>query len=426
MAVRDPVSLVVPLVGRLEETGRASEPYHLINPAGAVEEPVALYFAEMQAAQRPAKTIRSYGMDLLRWYRFLWAVGIEWDRAERADARDFARWLRLVDKPMRVHWRHVDDASRAAGVVPVIPGALRAGAGEVNQVTGKPSPGRKFAASTRAHNETVVRTFYDFHLEAGNGPIINPFPLHRSRASGRAHAHHNPMEEFRKERVGRYRPTVPKRIPRRIPDEKFNALFAGLRSHRDRALLAFWVSSGVRSEELLTCRECDPIPGDQVISVIRKGTRDQQLVPASPDAFVWLRLCQEEAWAKGVPRGRRFPLWWTLRRPWRPLGYAAARAMFDRANELLGANWTLHDLRHTASYRMAEDPQLVLTDVRWVLAHARLSTTQVYLTPSPDEVIAKVRGHHVRRAREAARPTPVPPADGYNPAALDVLFGGLR
>ncbi len=271
MAVRDPVSLVVPLVGRLEETGRASEPYQLINPAGAVEEPVALYFAEMQAAQRPAKTIRSYGMDLLRWYRFLWAVGVEWDRAERADARDFARWLRLVDKPVRVHWRHVGDASRAAGVVPVIPGAVRAGAGEVNPVTGKPSPGRKFAASTRAHNETVVRTFYDFHLEAGNGPIINPFPLHRSRASGRAHAHHNPMEEFRKERVGRYRPTVPKRIPRRIPDEKFNELFAGLRSHRDRALLAFWVSSGVRSEELLTCREYDPIPGDQVISVIRKA-----------------------------------------------------------------------------------------------------------------------------------------------------------
>lgn len=128
-----------------------------------------MYFAEMQAAQRPAKTIRSYGMDLLRWYRFLWAVGVEWDRAERADARDFARWLRLVDKPVRVHWRHVGDASRAAGVVPVIPGAVRAGAGEVNPVTGKPSPGRKFAASTRAHNETVVRTFYDFHLEAGNG-----------------------------------------------------------------------------------------------------------------------------------------------------------------------------------------------------------------------------------------------------------------
>jgi integrase len=26
--------------------------------------------------------------------------------------------------------------------------------------------------------------------------------------------------------------------------------------------------------------------------------------------------------------------------------------MFTRANRALGANWTLHDLRHTAAYRM--------------------------------------------------------------------------
>jgi integrase len=54
--------------------------------------------------------------------------------------------------------------------------------------------------------------------------------------------------------------------------------------------------------------------------------------------------------------------------------------MFGRAAAALGANWTLHDLRHTAAYRMARDPQLPLTDVQWVLGHAHLSTTQLYLT----------------------------------------------
>jgi hypothetical protein len=39
-------------------------------------------------------------------------------------------------------------------------------------------------------------------------------------------------------------------------------------------------------------------------------------------------------------------LWWTLRRPFRPLTYHAARRMFIRANEALGSNWMLHDLRH--------------------------------------------------------------------------------
>ncbi|HLN67754.1 MAG TPA: site-specific integrase, partial [Streptosporangiaceae bacterium] len=56
-----------------------------------------------------------------------------------------------------------------------------------------------------------------------------------------------------------------------------------------------------------------------------------------------------------------------------------ARAMFGRANQVLGANWTLHDLRHSASYRLARDPQVPLTDVQWILGHAHLSTTELYL-----------------------------------------------
>ena len=37
----------------------------------------AAFFAELAACGRPATTQRSYGMDLLRWFRFLWAVGVE-------------------------------------------------------------------------------------------------------------------------------------------------------------------------------------------------------------------------------------------------------------------------------------------------------------------------------------------------------------
>jgi integrase len=154
------------------------------------------------------------------------------------------------------------------------------------------------------------------------------------------------MEPFRAERAGRYRPVIPRRVPRRIPDEQFNELFGGLKYNRDRALLAFWVSTGARAEELLGACQGDADPGEQLIAVTRKGSRAVQRVPASPDAFVWLRLCQEEAWRAGAACGRAEPLWFTLRRPWRPLAYHAARAMFIRANELLGSDWTIHDLRH--------------------------------------------------------------------------------
>lgn len=360
-------------------------------------------------------------MDLLRWLRFLWALGIEWDRAGRAEARDYIRWLQIADKPTRVHWRHRE--SESAAVKTQEQGTPKPAPGTPNPVTGKPSLGSKYAATTRAHSETVLRTFYDFHREQGTGPILNPFPLDRSRRNSRPNEHHNPMEPWRNERTGRYRPKLPKRIPRRIPDDMFNEIFANLKSHRDRALLAFWVATGARASELINTFQSDVDPGQQLITVVRKGSGEIQSIPTSPDSFVWLRLYQEEMRGK-MPQGRSQPLWWTLRRPFRPLTYHAARAMFVRVNSSLGANWTLHDLRHTASYRMARDPDLDLTDVQWVLGHRQLTTTQTYLTPAPEEVISHVLAHHARQAKKGTeKPVPPPPAPGYNPASLNVLFG---
>jgi integrase len=51
----------------------------------------------------------------------------------------------------------------------------------------------------------------------------------------------------------------------------------------------------------------------------------------------------------------------------RALSYDASRLMFGRANAALGSNWSLHDLRHSAAYRMARDPSVPLTDVQQVM-----------------------------------------------------------
>ena len=384
---RDLAGLVVPLAGRLVATGDRWEPYRLLDPDGVSVAAAGAYFGHLQAAGRSELTIRSYGMDLLRWFRFLWAAGVPWSHAVRSDARDFCRWLQVAGKPVRAHWREQDGHG-----------------------AGKPAAasGVAYSPSVRAHCETVLRSFYDFHVEAGTGPLVNPFPLDRSRRGGRAHAHHNPMEPFRRERSGMYRPVVPSRIPRDIPDEEFNEIFAALGSHRDRALVAFYVSTGARASELLSATRGGVDPGRQLISVVRKGTRAVQQLPASADAFVWLRLYQLEM--DGVlPRGGGQPLWWTLRRPFRPLTYHAAHRMFERAG--------------TAAYRMAEDPALPLTDVQFVLGHALLTTTQLYMTPRKEEVIRRVLAHHgeqVRQAQRRARPAPAP---GYRRETLDVLFG---
>ena len=174
-----------------------------------------------------------------------------------------------------------------------------------------------------------------------------------------------------------------------------------LGSHRDRALVAFWVSTGARAAELLgvPLRRRRPGPaadhgdpqGDPGVAAVAGRRRTRSCGCGSIR-----RSCDGL-----VPAGRDEPLWWTLRRPFRALSYHAARAMFARANAALGANWSLHDLRHTAAYRMARDPQMPLTDVQWVLGHAHLSTTQLYLN-------AGARGRDRRGARLPRRAAPRP------------------
>jgi integrase len=183
------------------------------------------------------------------------------------------------------------------------------------------------------------------------------------------------------------------------------------------------VSTGARAAELLGATAGDADAGQQLITVIRKGTRAMQQLPASPDAFVWLRLYQQQVHGL-VPSGPDDPLWWTLRRPFRPLGYHAARAMFARANAAVGAGWTLHALRHTAAYRLARDPGVPIADVQWILGHQSLSTTQLYVTPAATDVIESALAHHRRAGQQEARPEP-PPAR-YRPESLDVLFGRER
>ncbi|MGI5170273.1 hypothetical protein ACQEU3_38555 [Spirillospora sp. CA-253888] len=147
-------------------------------------------------------------------------------------------------------------------------------------MTGKTRPGRKYSPAARAH----------------------------------ATAHHNVMEKFHNDRLGRYRPEQPNQLPPRIPDEQFDGLFAGLRWHRDRALLAFWVSTAARAEELLTAPRQHVETGQQLIGVVRKGSAAVQHLPASPDAFVWLRLYQEELLRNNAPQGSNTSLWLTVRR----------------------------------------------------------------------------------------------------------------
>jgi hypothetical protein len=183
----DAAGLVVPLAGRLVASGDRWEPYRLLDGDGVCVAAARVFFGHLQAAGRSEATVRSHGLDQLRWFRFVWAAGVAWDQVTWAEAREFCRWLVVAGKPARPHWRERRLGPEVAALV----------------------LGRAYAPSVRAHGETVLRSFYDFHGEAGTGPLVNPVPLGRSRRGGRAHAHHNPMEPYRRERSGLSRPVVP-------------------------------------------------------------------------------------------------------------------------------------------------------------------------------------------------------------------------
>src|ERR1700719_1091051 len=128
---RDLASLAVPTTGELIAINDRYEPFRMTGREGVRVEPVTEFFRDLLAAGRSAATLRSYGMDLLRWFRFTWAVGVPWSQATRVEARDFSCWIQATEK------------RRPA------PGSGRS-PGAPNPVTGKPSPGRTYAAATVA------------------------------------------------------------------------------------------------------------------------------------------------------------------------------------------------------------------------------------------------------------------------------------
>ena len=80
----DLLALVVPQWGVLQAGGTGR-----LVPRGAA------------ACGRSASTQRSYGLALLRWFRFMAAVDVAWDQATRVEARDFCRWIQIAAKPVR-------------------------------------------------------------------------------------------------------------------------------------------------------------------------------------------------------------------------------------------------------------------------------------------------------------------------------------
>ena len=144
---RDLQALVVPQAGWLEHAEVRGSRVRLRDPAGVVVGPVAVFLRDLQASGGPETTLRAYAVALLRWYRFLWAAGVAWDQATRAEARDFCRRAPGSHDQARPR-RPSGRCGRSGQSGPRVPGVP-------NPVTGKAPPGRVRAGHGRVGERYV-------------------------------------------------------------------------------------------------------------------------------------------------------------------------------------------------------------------------------------------------------------------------------
>lgn len=385
----------VPRVGSVVELETKYPGYAVHDASGEVVESVVPYLRELALDDNRPLTGRSYAYDLLRWYRLLWFLDVPWDRATQAEASALVGWLRLAENPQRQRTR--PDAPPP---------------GSVNTRTGKPYLRAGYAPATINHNLTVVSSFYAFHRHHNRGPLVNPVP--ESAAQRRALAHRDPDTPAPPFRRARLRQRVRSTDPRAIPDTLWDELFAAMTHDRDRAAVLLYVSSGSRAGELLGITPNDIDWSGQQIYVVTKGTQVREPVPVSPQALVVLATYLDQT---GLPPAHE-PVLRTRRGPERPLSYWAMRRIIQRANNKLGTNWTLHDLRHTAANRMANDPGLTLAQVRVIMRHTDLATTGRYLNARVEDLFDALQQHY-NRPRVAWTITP-----GYDPDDFKAVFGG--
>lgn len=79
-----------------------------------------------------------------------------------AEVREFVLWLQRATKPR-----------------PTPRKKTAATAGTINPITREQYPGDQYAVRTMRHSNAVIRSFYEFWIERGAGPLVNPVPQER-------------------------------------------------------------------------------------------------------------------------------------------------------------------------------------------------------------------------------------------------------
>ena len=182
-------------------------------------------------------------------------------------------------------------------------------------------------------------------------------------------------EEPNPVRLRRHAPKLGKRLPRDVPDETVQRLWAVITSPRDRAIFALMLRAGLRVGEVIALTHGDILTPATSESPARLRVRGkgckERIVYLSVDAHTLLRH-----WLEMAPGDPGTPLFHNWRG--QPLTIAGVQERLRHYCHLAGVHVSCHQLRHTFARQLVEG-EMPVTSLARLLGHAQLATTQLYI-----------------------------------------------
>lgn len=161
----------LPGIGAVRQNAAGLLPYAVVDESGREIGVFSVFLRDLVLTDMSPLTVRSYGNDLLRWWRVLQLIGVPWDQAGRLEVEVLGGWMRSAVNPQR----------------------RGSGARVMNPRTGKRPLAEGYAPATINHALAVLASFYAFHARFGLGPVVNPVPESAGRRARLAHR--SPLEE---------------------------------------------------------------------------------------------------------------------------------------------------------------------------------------------------------------------------------------
>jgi len=199
----------------------------------------------------------------------------------------------------------------------------------------------------------------------------------------------NPMAGFPRIKKGR------QKLPTYLTSAEISRLLACPKTDtvlglRDRAMLTLLYATGIRASECATVLEEWVDLDERTIRVLGKGQRERVL-PLNDRAMEALRTYRQ---ARGsLPANKQFFRTKTGRGINRKIVYQRVKKYASKSK--IEKRVSPHTLRHTCATHLIQRGEKIVT-VRDLLGHRQITSTQVYIQTSAQDLIEVARNHPVR------------------------------